>query len=353
MSSTTAPVNPLTRALKKGLRNAVENARPNAESGVHIDPLAAAPDELPALGGTVRSTPEMRMFRRVLQLDDHDVRESVLDDLATYHGITKEEARLRALHWEEESVHEWEAAHNGTAGSASDEARVAFYRTQQSWGFDLLWWAYLQSEGHADPASVIAYRWLQQYSPGRRHLDFGSGVGITSQLFEEGGWKTTAADLSSTLLDFAQFRLQRRGQKADYIDLAESGLPAGEFDAITAIDTLAHVPDLYGTAVQLHAALGRGGYLIANIDVREASRETVWHLYDDDLRARYDLRRAGFVPVADLGYGLVAYRKAADGPTRTLLRTTYDWLTLVSPPRRALRALARPVLRLLGKLLRR
>jgi 2-polyprenyl-3-methyl-5-hydroxy-6-metoxy-1,4-benzoquinol methylase len=353
MTTTAAPVNPLTRALKKGLRNAVENAVPNAESGVHVDPLTAAPGELPQLGGIIRSTPEMRMFRRVLQLDDRDVRESVLDDLATYHGISTEEARLRALHWEEESVHEWEAAHDGADGPASDEARVAFYRTQQSWGFDLMWWAYLQSEGHADPASVIAYRWLQQYSPGRRHLDFGSGVGITSQLFEEGGWKTTAADLSSTLLDFAQFRLQRRGQKADYIDLAESGLPAGEFDAITAIDTLAHVPDLYGTAVQLHAALGRDGYLLANIDVREESRETVWHLHDDDLRARYDLQRAGFVPVANLGYGLVAYRKAADGPTRTLLRTTYDWFTLVSPPRRALRALTRPVLRLLGKLLRR
>lgn len=344
---TTVPVNPLTRALKRGLRRAVANAELHAESGVHIDPLAAAPDELPAPTGTVlRSTPEMRMFRRVLQLDDRDVRESVLDDLATYHGVSTEEARQRALHWEEDSVQEWESV----GGSTSDEGRVAFYRTQRSWSYDLLWFAYLQSEGYADPASVLAYRWLQQYSPGRRHLDFGSGVGITSQLFEEGGWTTTAADLSSTLLDFAQFRLQRRGQKADYIDLAESGLPAGEYDAITAIDTLAHVPDLHATALQLHAALGRGGYLIANFDIREASRETVWHLHDDELRARYEVQRAGFVPVADLGYGLIAYRKAADGPTRTLLRSTWAWFTMVSPPRRALRSVTRPFLRMLGRL---
>ena len=80
---TTTPVNPITRALKRGLRTAVANAVPNAESGVHVDPATAAPDELPSLGGPVRATPEMRMFRRVLQLDDHDVRESVLDDLAT------------------------------------------------------------------------------------------------------------------------------------------------------------------------------------------------------------------------------------------------------------------------------
>jgi len=273
----------------------------------------------------------------------------VLDDLATYHGVSTDEARQRALHWEADSVEEWEAVE----GSESDAGRVAFYRTQQSWSYDLLWWAYLQSEGYADPASVMAYRWLQQYSPGRRHLDFGSGVGITSQLFVEGGWKTTLADLSSTLLDFAQFRLQRRGQKAEYIDLDESSLPAGEFDAITAIDTLAHVPDIYATAVQLHAALGRDGYLIANFDVRVPSRETVWHLYSDDLRARYDLRRAGFKPVADLGYDLIAYQKVADGRVRALVRTTWDWLTLVSPPRRAARRIARPVLRLLGKLPKR
>lgn len=350
---TATPVNPLTRALKRSLRSAMENATPHAESGVHIDPLATAADELPAqIGSALRATPEMRMFRRVLQLDDRDVRDSVLDDLATYHDVSAAEARRRALHWESDSVAEWEAAHLATDGSASDDGRVAFYRTQQSWSYDLLWWAYLQSEGYADPASVLAYRWLQQHSPGRRHLDFGSGVGITNQLFAEGGWTTTAADLSSTLLDFAQFRLQRRGHKADYIDLAESSLPAGEYDAITAIDTLAHVPDLHATATQLHAALGRGGYLIANFDIRLPSRETVWHLYDDDLRARYDLRRAGFAPVADLGYGLVAYRKTADGPTRALVRTTFDWLALVSPPRRALRAVAQPILRLLARLRR-
>lgn len=100
---------------------------------------------------------------------------------------------------------------------------------------------------------------------------------------------------------------------------------------------------MYPTAVQLHAALGRGGYLIANFDVRVPSRETVWHLYDDDLR------RAGFTPVADLGYGLVVYRKVADGPVRALARSTWDWLTLASPPRRALRRITRPVLRIMAK----
>ncbi|SHK17393.1 Methyltransferase domain-containing protein [Pseudonocardia thermophila] len=340
------PVNPLVRFVKRTLRRAIANAAPGAESGVHIDPLTTPVDQLPPkLGTALHATPEMRTFRRVLQLDDRDVRESVLDDLATYYDISPEEARRRALHWEEESLKEWTAVD----GSSSDEARVTFYRTQQSWSFDLLWWAYLQAEGYADPASVLAYRWLQQYSPGRRHLDFGSGVGVTSQLFIEGGWTSTLADLSSTLLDFAQFRLQRRGQKADFIDLAESGLPAGEFDAITAIDTLGHVPDLYATAVQLHAALARGGHLIANIDIREESAATVWHLHDDDLRAEYDLRRAGFVPVASLGYGLTAYRKAADGQARTLLRNTRDWLVLVSPPRRAARAITRPVLRILAR----
>ncbi|MFC4949307.1 class I SAM-dependent methyltransferase [Pseudonocardia sp. GCM10023141] len=332
---------PAKRAVKL-LRGAVEARLPQAAQGRHVDPADQLPVDPASWGAayaTAFASPEMSAFRENLRIPGRDLRESVLDDLATYHGITPEEARLRCLTWEERSVQEWEAA------NADDDAgRVAFYRTMQSWSYDLLWWAYLQAEMFAEPSSVMALRFLQANAAGRRHLDFGAGVGATSQLFVANGWVSTLADLSSTLLEFARFRLERRDQVADYLDLHRQALPAGAYDAITAIDTLAHVPDVHRTACELRGALSRDGILIANFDIRSPAPETAWHLHDDDLRARHDLLRAGFCPITHLGGGLIAYRRVDDYGLARARRTVWDWATLVSPPRRIARALPRRAL---------
>lgn len=318
------------------LRGAVDARMPRAAQGRHIDPVeqpAVDPDTWDRAHAAAFTSPEMTVFRDSLRFGSGDLRACVLDDLATYHGITPEEARLRCLSWEERSVQEWEAA-----GADDDGGRVAFYRTMQSWSYDLMWWAYLQAEMHAEPSSVVAVRFLQANVVGRRHLDFGSGVGVTGQLFAATGWATTLADLSSTLLGFARFRLERRGQVAEYVDLHERALPAGAYDVITAIDTLAHVPDVFRTACELHGVLAGDGILIANFDIRSAAPETAWHLHDDDLRARYELRRAGFRQIAHIGGGLVAYRKVDDRGAARARRRARDWIILVSPLRRAARA---------------
>jgi SAM-dependent methyltransferase len=358
------PVTLLRRALKRSVRNALRAAAPPGESGTHIDP-ATTPRPDPSSRGPVHAallaSPEMESFRACLRSGTDDIRTSVLRELATYHRISEEEALKRCLRWEEISLQEWRAAEDASsvegglldpARDRSDQARVAFYRTMQSWSYDLLWYGYLQAEGFADNATVMALRWLQQRTRGRRHLDFGAGVGLTSQLFVSRGWTSTLADLSSTLLDFARWRLERHDVDAEYIDLGIGTLPAGAFDAITAIDTLAHVPDVYETARQLAESLAVGGYLIANFDIRAAEDITAWHVQADELTARYDLLRAGFRMTDRLGYDLVAYQRIDVTGFAEIRRLTWLWLTHVSPFRTALRAVARPVLlaarRLLG-----
>lgn len=343
---------PMAREIRMKLWHAMEKSDPQGEQGTFSDPA-----DLPPVHSTQWETeereaftsPEMDRFRESLRDGDRTVRESLLDDLATYHGITPQEARDFCLHWEQKSVEEWAS----TGASTSDAGRVEFYRTTQSWSFDLTWWAYLQSECRTAPSTVLALRFLQQYSPGRRHLDFGSGVGVTSQLFNRSGWRSTSADLSSTLLDFARHRHERRGDDVAYIDLLTDGLPAGNYDAITAIDTLAHVPDMFDTCRRLHGALGRDGVLVANFDIRSPAPETAWHLYRDELRPLYDLRRAGFSPIGDIGYGMVAYRKVRNQGAGHALRVARDWLALVSPPRRLARSASRPLLRGLVAIRRR
>ena len=80
---------------------------------------------------------------------------------------------------------------------------------------------YLQAEGYEFPASVVAAQYLRrrEVKPGT-HLDYGSGVGVTGQLFASLGYETALGDVSTSLLEFARYRLERRGQAATYLDLA-------------------------------------------------------------------------------------------------------------------------------------
>jgi SAM-dependent methyltransferase len=288
---------------------------PPVGQGLHLDPAAPdAPPPSPPTGSVTRRAQHSEAFDRfrdALVVDPGgDVRGGVLDDLSTYFGLEPDECVRRCLHWEESSVAEWFEHDRGTPAGL-----LEFYRTTQSWAFDLLWHAYLQAEGYGFPASVIAAWFLHERgaAPGS-HLDFGSGVGVTSQLFASLGYETQLADVSTSLLDFARFRLERRGESATYVDLGTAGLASARFDVVTAIDTLAHVPDSAETARQLHAALRPGGWLFANVDVRTPGRASAWHIQDDAARVALDLRRVGFRPRGVLD-GLPVYQRgAAPGP---------------------------------------
>lgn len=308
------------------------------QQGTHLDPRdpgTPPPDhsDWPASHLAALEGPELELFHRNLSWGTADVRSTILEELATYHEIDVEEALQRCRDWEALSVAEWQAADRLDAAGL-----LQFYRTMQSWSFDLLWYAYLQSEGYHVPVSVVALRWLQHHGgPGRRHLDFGSGVGATAQLFHEAGWASTLGDVSSTLLDFARFRLERRGQQVRYLDLAQQQLPVGGFDVITAIDALAHVPDIRATARDLHAALAPGGLLLANIDARPPSPENAWHLHDDERTARYHLQRAGFRQIGR--DSLRIYQKVDPATNSHVVRSDLNWIRLANPALRSAKSL--------------
>jgi 2-polyprenyl-3-methyl-5-hydroxy-6-metoxy-1,4-benzoquinol methylase len=218
------------------------------------------------------------------------VRDGVLGDLAEYHQLTADQVVHRCLHWEDESVAEWRAS-AGTAGGLTE-----FYNSVTSWSFDLLWFAYLQTVGFAYPNHVVVADRLAPPRAGARVLDFGSGVGVTAQLFGTLGYEVTLADVSAPLLAFARWRLERRGVKASYVHLPAE-LPPDSYDLITALDTFAHVPDPARAARELHQATRPGGYLVANFDVRRRSERNAWHLHEDDLPLRWAIEQSGYTAV--------------------------------------------------------
>jgi SAM-dependent methyltransferase len=308
------------------------------KQGAHPDPLDPSlpplqPAEWTPIQQHAWNSDAMQAFKVSLLAPGTDsMRAGVLDDLSVYYGMSPEECVERCINWESWSVEEWKSNRRDSA-----EALADFYRSVQSWSFDLLWYAYLQAEGRAYPVGpVIAantpIRWQGT------HLDFGSGVGVTSQMFRRLGFETELADVSTTLLAFAKFRLDRRGEQAGYIDLNNQGLGVSRYDVITAVDTLVHVPDLRATARMLHRALKPNGYLFANFDVRPRTDENAWHLYADDLPLRWQLQRCGFEPEETYNGMVTRYRRVDTAGLVHSVRGVRDAVMLRSPLRPMVRS---------------
>ena len=316
----------------------VSSSEARLKQGAHPDPLdTTGPGRQPHLWSVRQQrawgSRGMQAFRAALMAPGaEDTRAGMLDDLSAYYGMTPDECVERCINWEAWSVQEWKAARRD-----SPDGLAEFYQTIQSWSFDLLWYAYLQAEGIAYPVGVVIAGGLAQPRQGARHLDFGSGVGVTSQMFARLGYQTELADISTSLLAFARFRLERRHEPANYLDLNTTQLGVGRYDVITAVDTLVHVPDLRATTQMLHRALKPGGYLFANFDVRPRTDENAWHLYEDDLPLRWQLQRIGFEPEETLDGMVTRYRRVeAQGPLYAA-RGVRDAVLLRSPLRRVVR----------------
>ena len=269
--------------------------------GEHLDPLNGPP---PPFTGWSRDeieafhSPEMDAFRAGLPpADGGSIRDGVVGDLSTFYDLPPDECARRAVNWEAWSVDEWSSADRSTPDGLRQ-----FYRTTASWSFDLLWYAYLQAEGYGEPMSVTVARFLRDRGVRSGvHLDFGSGVGATSQLFEAMGFETTLADVADGMLAFARFRLERRGSSATFLNLNHDELPTARFDAVTAFDVLAHVPDLDVSLDALWRSIKPGGWLFATFDVRPATAESAWHLYDEEWDLCAQVLEAGFTQRAGLG----------------------------------------------------
>jgi SAM-dependent methyltransferase len=304
------------------------------KQGQHPDPMADPPvaASWSPLHAALRDSPAMRAFAHILRVSEQlTVRESIVDDLASFYNLPPGEVVERCVNWEKWTVAEWQAARE------TDDPLRTFYETTRSWSFDLMWYAYLQLEGSEFPVSVAIADNLR--GKGGELLDFGSGVGTTAQLFAHLGWQTTMADICEPLREFATYRWRRRGLTPRMIDLTQEELSPDSYDVITAIDTLHHVPNLDDVVPKLHAALRPGGLLFTNFEPRPATDENALHLYDDDLAPRWKLHRVGFEPEASLDGFVIRYRRTEPHGAMHGIRGARDLVLLRSPLRPAYRRL--------------
>jgi 2-polyprenyl-3-methyl-5-hydroxy-6-metoxy-1,4-benzoquinol methylase len=157
-------------------------------------------------------------------------------------------------------------------------------------------------------------------------------------MFIELGYEVTLADISTPMLDFARYRLERRGTAAKFINLNQASLALRAYDAIAAINVLAHVPNIFNTASMLHSAIRLDGTLYADIDAGPR-HHGAQRFYDDDLSAKKAVRRAGFVAEKQLG-NMVRHRRVPASGAGFILRSLRDDLVL-GDARRVVRRLRR------------
>jgi SAM-dependent methyltransferase len=123
---------------------------------------------------------------------------------------------------------------------ADERSRIGdereFYRRSEAYLYDLTVFAL---SGTKEPYLEV----LRRLTPPPAHLlDYGCGIGSDGIRLLEAGYRVTFADFDNPSTRFLRWRLERRGLRADVIDLDCDEPPSG-FDAAFAFDVIEHVPD--------------------------------------------------------------------------------------------------------------
>ncbi len=131
--------------------------------------------------------------------------------------------------------------------------------------YELLWWHSLVDDS-SPLAYVTALHFARQHGC-RSYLDFGAGVGSGGILFARHGLNVALADISTTMLDFCEWRFgYKRSLPVHVIDLKFTELPRQTFDLVTAMDVFEHLVDPVETVERVSESLKPGGFLVGRFD---------------------------------------------------------------------------------------
>ena len=94
----------------------------------------------------------------------------------------------------------------------------------------------------------LRLEWINKQTPltGKNVIDIGCGGGILSEGMAALGANVTGIDMAPAPLQVAKLHLKESGQHVDYQQITAEGMAdkhAGEFDVVTCMEMLEHVPD--------------------------------------------------------------------------------------------------------------
>lgn len=103
--------------------------------------------------------------------------------------------------------------------------------------------------------------------PGARVADIGCGAGILSEALARAGARVSAIDLAEDAIEIARLHALESGLEIDYRLQAVEALAdeaAGQYDAVTCMEMLEHVPDPLSVLRACTRLLRPGGHLFAS-----------------------------------------------------------------------------------------
>lgn len=112
----------------------------------------------------------------------------------------------------------------------------------------------------------LRLKWIDQQVPlaGKRVLDVGCGGGILTEAMAGLGAQVTGIDLSEKALKVARLHLYESGRSVDYQMVAAEDFAAqhaGEFDVVTCMEMLEHVPESASVVAACSRLVKPGGWV--------------------------------------------------------------------------------------------
>jgi len=148
-----------------------------------------------------------------------------------------------------------------TASSNVDPAEIARFEAAAS-----RWW---DPQGEMRPLhdlNPVRLAYVERAGDlrGRKVLDVGCGGGLLSEAMARKGATVTALDLADDLLQVARLHALDAGIEVNYVlESAEShaAVHAGEYDVVTCMEMLEHVPDPTAVVAALGQLVKPGGHV--------------------------------------------------------------------------------------------
>lgn len=187
-----------------------------------------------------------------------DLAANAVDELEAYAKLPRSEVERLLYHGVEEFAREWNEKYRDLP-----DARSRFYDESMTQIFFVMQNNALRSDLSSPYLYVYAAEWAKELGT-KTYADYGCGTGSGAFFFARQGIKTTCADISARMLDFVKWRFQRRGLKADFLNIKERPLPKNSFDMITCFHVLQHLEDPVAKVRELRGCLTENGILIVN-----------------------------------------------------------------------------------------
>jgi 2-polyprenyl-3-methyl-5-hydroxy-6-metoxy-1,4-benzoquinol methylase len=217
-------------------------------------------------------------WAEALILPDHtDLYESLISEIVEYTGLTADETKVFCDHAVQDLASEWRKIPH------KDPTMIEGFYNLKLYIYELMAWHSLKDD-NTPLAYVMALEFARK-SGCKKHLDFGSGVGSGTILFQKYGVESWMCDISQRLLNFAHWRQCRRKSLsgspiyAGVYDLWKH--MANQFDFITAMEVIEHLYDPLATIDNLYKALKPEGYLFLQLNSCRPDPERPQHIVTD------------------------------------------------------------------------